>query len=522
LPNRGPGMAFYELEFGDFFLSEITAKSNGQPLKFSKASQTFGSPAKDAIDGDPQTGWRVTGGTGTPQVAVFSFDKPTSISGDLLIHMLFERYAAAPLGRFRISVTSDPQAAEPLALPPELESILLTTPADRTVAQRQKLFDHFLATAPKLANARKAVDAVRATLPPPLTTLVLRERSAGHERPTFVHHRGEYLSPTDRVEPGIPAFLPQLPKGEPANRLTFARWLVSKDNPLTARVVVNRQWAAFFGRGIVRTVQDFGYQGEMPSNQELLDWLAVEFRNEGWSFKKLDRLIVTSAAYQQSSAVTPELLAKDPENILISRGPRFRMEAEMVRDSALASSGLLSYKIGGPSVFPPQPASITTEGAYGALKWVVSKGEDRYRRSLYTFSKRTAPFALYNTFDAPSGEVCTAKRDVSNSPLQALSLLNDAVFIEPSQALGKQLAQEDCSDQARAAELFRRLIIRPADRDELAMLVAFAGKERERFSTQESAAAKVAGDKSGNVVERATWTAVARAVMNLDESVTKD
>ena len=522
LPNRGPGMAFYELELGDFFLSEITAKFNGQALKFSHAAQTFGSPAKDAIDGDPQTGWRVTGGTGTPQIAVFSFDKALSVSGDLAVHMLFERYAAAPLGRFRISVTSDPQAAEPFAFPPELEAILLSAPADRTNAQRQKLFDFFLTTTPKLAKPREAADALRATLPPPLTTLVMRERPVGHERPTFVHHRGEYLSPTEGVEPGIPAFLPQLPPGEPANRLLFARWLVSKDNPLTARVVVNRQWAAFFGRGIVRTLQDFGYQGEMPSNQQLLDWLAVEFMKEGWSFKKLDRLIVTSAAYRQSSAVTPELLARDPENVLISRGPRFRMEAEMIRDSALASSGLISPKIGGPSVFPPQPASVTSEGAYGALKWVVSKGEDRHRRSLYTFSKRTAPFALYTTFDAPSGEVCVARREVSNSPLQALSLLNDAVFIEPSQAIGKQLAEDDASDEARAAEVFRRLIVRPPDGQELAMLVDFAGKQRERFSANESAAAQVAGERSGNLVERATWTAVARAVMNLDESVTKD
>ena len=194
----------------------------------------------------------------------------------------------------------------------------------------------------------------------------------------------------------MPAFLPPLPEGGPANRLTFARWLVSRDNPLTARVQVNRQWAAFFGRGFVRTVQDFGYQGELPSNQPLLDWLAVQFMKDGWSFKKLDRLIVTSATYRQTSNVTPDLIARDPDNILLARGPRFRAEAEIVRDSALQSSGLLSERIGGPSVFPPQPASVTTEGAYGALKWKTSTGDDRYRRSLYTFSKRTAPFALYN------------------------------------------------------------------------------------------------------------------------------
>jgi hypothetical protein len=522
LPGHGPGLAFYELEFGDFFLSEIKAASDGQALKFSDASQTFGSPAKDAIDGDPQTGWKVTGGTGAPHVAVFSLSEPSTPSSDLSIHMLFERYAAAPLGRFRISVTTDSQAIKPSALPPDLESILLTPPANRTADQRRQLFDYFLSASPALASARKPIDALRSALPAPLATLVMRERPLDHPRETNVHHRGEYLSATDRVEPGIPAFLPQLPPGATADRLTFARWLVSQSNPLTARVQVNRQWAAFFGRGIVRTIGDFGYQGEMPSNQELLDWLAVEFMKEGWSFKRLDRLIVTSATYKQSSRVTSELLARDPDNSLLARGPRFRMDAELLRDSALAASGLLSNKIGGPSVFPPQPASITTEGAYGALKWNVSKGEDRHRRSLYTFSKRTAPFALYNTFDGPTGEVCIARRDVSNSPLQALSLLNDTVFIEPAQALGSQLAGSDQSDSARAGELFSRLIVRPPDPQELSMLVEFAGKERARFESQASNAAKVAGGNSENAVERATWTAVARAIMNLDESVTKD
>jgi len=522
LPGHGPGLAFYELEFGDFFLSEISLKSDGQPLKLSNASQTFGSPAKDAIDGDPQTGWKVTGGTGASHVAVFSLSAPARCSRDLSVHMLFERYAAAPLGRFRISVTTDPQAANPLALPRDIESVLLTAPARRTATQRQQLFDYFLSISPQLAKARKAIETLRDTLPAPLTTLVMRERPPGHERETFLYVRGEYLAATERVQPGIPAFLPQLPPGVPADRLSFARWIVSENNPLTARVQVNRQWAAFFGRGIVRTLQDFGYQGEPPSNQPLLDWLAVEFMKQGWSIKKLDRLIVTSATYRQSSAVTPELLGRDPENVLLARGPRFRIDAELIRDSVLASCGLLSSRIGGPSVFPPQPASITTEGAYGPFSWNVSQGEDRYRRSLYTFSKRTAPFALYNTFDAPGGEVCVVRRDVSNSPLQALSLLNDAVFIEPAQAIGKRLAQSSQTDADRASELFRRFVVRPPDAQEISMLVSYAQKERERFAVHKSDAAKVAGDGSDDMVERATWTAVARAVMNLDECVTKD
>ncbi len=193
---------------------------------------------------------------------------------------------------------------------------------------------------------------------------------------------------------------------------------------------MNRQWAAFFGRGLVRTVEDFGYQGERPTHPELLDWLAVSLVEAGWSMKTMHRLIVTSATYQQSSRLTPLLLAKDPENRLLARGPRVRLEAEVIRDSVLRQSGLLCEAIGGASVFPPQPPGVTTEGTYGGLAWNVSPGRDRYRRGLYTFTKRTAPYAMFTTFDAPSGEVCVARRDVSNSPLQALTLLNDVVFEE--------------------------------------------------------------------------------------------
>ncbi len=522
LPDNGPGMVYYEGQRGDFFLSEISLQANGKTAKFKHAAQDFGTPAKAAIDGDPQTGWSVAGGAGQPHVAVFSLAEAADDVKDLKLHLLFERYFAAPLGHFRISVTDDPRALEPEAFPPEVEEVLKTDADNRSESQRKCLVAYFCNAAPELAEARKEIAQLRQPLPAPVTTLVMREWPAGHHRKTFLHHRGEWLSPEQEVQPGIPAFLPPLPTGQPANRLTFARWLVSRDNPLTARVQVNRQWAAFFGRGIVRTVQDFGYQGELPSNQKLLDWLAVQFMNEGWSLKKLDRLIVTSATYRQSSRLSPQLLRRDPENVILGRGPRFRLDAELIRDSALMSAGLLSEKLGGPSVFPPQPASITTEGAYGALAWNTSTGEDRYRRSLYTYSKRTAPFALYMTFDAPSGEACTAHREVSNSPLQALSVMNDAVFLEAAQAMGRMYGESSESDESRAAEIFRRFLVRPPDPDELAMLVRFASEQRGRFKTGELDAKKVQGSGDGNAVERATWTTVARAVMNLDEEVTKD
>jgi hypothetical protein len=525
LPHGGPGMVYYEGTFGDFFLSEINLAADGKAAKFAKASESFAAGkfvAANAIDGDPQTGWSVGGAQGKANLAIFSLAEPIAEANELSLKMLFERYFAAPLGHFRISVSTEPRAADSSTLPADVEEVLATPADSRTAAQHDLLFTQFLTVAPELAEGRKEIEQLRASIPNAPTTLVLCERPAGHDRPNFVHHRGEFLQPEARVEPGVPAFLPQLPQGEPINRLTFARWLVSPENPLTARVTVNRQWQAFFGRGIVRTLQDFGYQGDLPTHPELLDWLAIEFQKNGWSLKRLDRLIVTSATYRQSSLVTPELLARDPQDILLSRAPRFRLEAELVRDSALASAGLLSEKIGGPSVFPPQPASVTTEGTYGALAWKASTGEDRFRRSLYTFSKRTAPFALYNTFDGPTGEECVAQRDVSDSPLQALSLLNDTVFIEADQALGQALAAEKGTDEQKASEVFRRCLTRSPDADELAMLTDFAARQRERFADKHLDPTKLAGKTKGDAVEQATWAAVARAVMNLDEAVTRE
>jgi len=264
--------------------------------------------------------------------------------------------------------------------------------AQLTTAQRSQLREEFLLSAPELAEAAKAIRDLRK---PPTwqTTLVLRERPSANPRATFIHNRGEFTQPTDRVEPAVLSVLNPLPRGPQPDRLAFARWLVSPENPLTARVVVNRAWAAFFGRGLVKTTEDFGYQSEPPTHPELLDWLAVEFVKQGWSMKKLHRLIVTSATYQQSSRVDPAALAKDPENTLLARFPRKRLEAEVVRDSVLRAAGLLSLKMGGPPVRPPQPDGVS-EVAYGSPKWDANTGEDRYRRSIYTFVKRTAPFAL--------------------------------------------------------------------------------------------------------------------------------
>ena len=240
------------------------------------------------------------------------------------------------------------------------------------------------------------------------------------------------------------------------------------------------------------------------------------------SLKRLHRLIVTSATYQQSSRVTPELLKRDAANELLARGPRFRVEAESMRDSLLSVSGLLGRKLGGPSVFPPQPANITTEGTYGQLAWKVSEGLDRHRRSLYAFAKRTAPFAMFTTFDAPSGEACVCRREVSNTPLQALTLLNDSTFTEAAQALGRHFASQSGSDDARLSDLFRRCLTRPPTDEEITLLSRFLKTQRDRLAAKELDPATLAGPGEGDTAERAAWSLVARAILNLDEAVTKN
>ena len=528
LPGHGPGMTYYEGPKGDFFLGEFQLSADGQPVKFARASQSFAGnamggnnpvSAKLAIDGDAQTGWSTNGRQGLADEAVFVPAAPLPQATALDLKLSFGRHYACSLGRFRISVTTDPRGAEARDMPDDVGQLLLVADARLTAAERARLREQFLLAAPELAAARKEIDELRKPLRH-TTTLVMRERPPENPRATFLHHRGEWLQPKERMEPGVLSVLNPLSAGAPRNRLGFARWLVSPENPLTARVVMNREWAAFFGHGIVRTTGDFGFQGDAPTHPELLDWLAVEFVKRGWSVKQMHKLIVMSATYRQSSASTPDRLAKDPDNGLLSRGPRFRLEAEIVRDSALRASGLLSEKIGGPSVRPPQPDGVT-EVAYGSPKWNASTGPDRYRRSLYTFAKRTAPFALYNTFDAPTGEACIARRDVSNTPLQALALLNDIVFLEAAQALGKVLAAQPGTVEDRIRTAFRRILTRPPTDDETATLTKFFTTQKARFTTGELDAKTIAPDGPGDAAERATWTALARALFNLDEAITR-
>ena len=280
-------------------------------------------------------------------------------------------------------------------------------------------------------------------------------------RETFVLARGDYRNQTEKVQPGVPAMLPPLPKDAPLNRLTLAKWLVDPDHPLTARVAVNRFWQMYFGHGIVKTQEDFGVQGEPPVHPELLDWLATEFVRTGWDIRAMQRLIVTSATYRQSSKVTPALLEKDPENRLLARGPRFRLPAEMIRDTALAASGLLNDEIGGPSVLPYQPQGpVGRDGVRRRLLGAdlrAEHGKDLYRRGMYTFWKRTVPPASLATFDAPDREKCTGRRALTNTPLQALVLLNDPTYVEAARALAQRTLLEGGKDEKSRLDFAFRL-----------------------------------------------------------------
>jgi len=359
---------------------------------------------------------------------------------------------------------------------------------------------------------------------------VMRERQTYDRPSTFFRERGSFLNKGERTFAATPAVLHAMPESAPVNRLGLAQWLVDENNPLTARVMINRYWEQIFGRGIVETSEDFGIQGERPVHPELLDWLAVEFMKPfsqgsmgqggmGWSMKKLLRMIVTSAAYRQSSATTPALLEKDPYNRLLARGPRFRMEAEMIRDVQLTASGLLSRKLGGPSVFPLQPDGIW-KAPYSSEKWTMSKGEDRFRRSLYTFVRRSSPHPAMMTFDATSREYCTVRRVRTNTPLQALTMLNDDAAMVAARALANRMIQEGGVDvKAQLTYGFRTCVTRWPKEAETDRLATLYQQQLRYFLAHAAEAGKIA--KSPNSPELAAWTMVANVLLNLDETVTK-
>jgi hypothetical protein len=362
--------------------------------------------------------------------------------------------------------------------------------------------------------------------------MVMQEMPA--PRDTFVLVRGQYDKKGEKVTAGVPVSLPPLPAGAPANRLGLARWLVSAEQPLTARVTVNRYWQMFFGTGLVKTPEDFGSQGERPSHPELLDWLAVEFQTSGWDVRALVRLIVTSQAYRQASVVTPALHKHDPENRLLARGPRLRLQVEFIRDQALAVSGLLNRQIGGASVSPYQPAGLWQELAsradsknWTAQVYVQSHGKDLYRRTMYTFWKRASPPPTLVTFDAPDREVCVVRRARTNTPLQALVLMNDPTYVEAARKFAERLMREAKTTDERITLAFRLATARPPSAAEVGVLRKVFDGQLATFRNNPQAALKLlsvgeaARDQSLAPAELAAWSMVASVILNLDETVTK-
>jgi hypothetical protein len=439
--------------------------------------------------------------------------------------------AAAKSGAAPATPDTKPKAAP--QIPAEVGEILSVPAASRDETQRARLRDHYRSISPEAkqlatnaTNAKKAVEQFEKSLP---TTAVMKELA--NPRVTKRHVRGAYLSTAQEVQPATPATLHAFPADAPANRLGMARWLVNRENPLTARVTVNRYWEQFFGSGIVETVEEFGKQGEAPSHPELLDWLAVQFMDgagggKPWSTKALHKLIVMSATYRQSSRVAPAVRERDPYNRLLARGPRVRLEAEMIRDQALAVSGLLSRKIGGPSVMPAQPDGLW-QIVYSGDAWKTSDGEDKYRRGLYTFWRRSMPHPLMTNFDAPSREFCVLRRSRSDTPLQALNTLNDRTFIEAAQALARKIAAAPGDTRARIVFAFRTCLSRQPTEAEVTRLEKLHESESAHYRTRPSESEKMAASELGkppgnaNLAELAAWTVVANVLLNLDEIISK-
>ena len=546
LPKGGPGRDPY----GNFLLTgielEIGALASAKPqsivlkdvfvddsaYRIEKKEFFSTKPVNTATD--RPAGWFVNA-TGDqmrlPRQAVFVAEKPFNPAGTLSIRM---KYLGGSLnqgiGRFRISVTNSLDPRKVVSIPARLRPVLSIPIEKRTERQKTDLAAQFRATTPLLKRDRDRLDQLRTDLRSLgiVSALVMQERPV-YDRPfTYIRERGSFLNKGEKVYAATPAVLHPMPENAQINRLGLARWIVDENNPLTSRVTVNRFWEQIFGHGIVETSEDFGSQGERPVNQELLDWLAVEFIKPvdkggmGWSVKKLLRLMVTSSAYRQSSAATPALIEKDPYNRLLARGPRFRMEAEMVRDLALAASGLLSAKVGGKSVFPLQPEGVW-KAPYSGEKWVTSKGEDAYRRTLYTFIRRSSPFPMMLTFDATSRENCTVRRVRTNTPLQALTLLNDESAMENARALAKRASEEAEGDlRSQLTYAFRLCISRIPQNREIDRLMDLYKQQLAYFSEHPDEALKVAKSKEArnDTAEIAAWTMVANVMLNLDETIT--
>jgi hypothetical protein len=564
LPLGGPGRSIYGTAALTEFKVEVTPADDPkkvQKIKFAKATADFNplekvldaiyddksgkrrvtGPIEYAIDGKDETAWGTEAGPGRsnqPRKAVFTAEKPIGFpKGTILTFLLKQDHGGwnsddnqnHNLGRFRLSITTQPGAvADPL--PAGVRQILSIPAEKRSPAQAGAVFSYWRTTVPEWKEANDKIESLWRQHPQGSSQLVLEPQEK--PRQTHILKRGDFLKPGKSVKPGVPAFLQPLPPRAPLNRLTFARWLVDRRSPTTARALVNRVWQAYFGIGLVATSEDFGTQSEPPSHPELLDWLAVEFMDRGWSLKALHRLIVSSATYRQSSHVTPEVSARDPYNRLLARGPRFRVDGEIVRDIGLSASGLLNPTVGGRSVFPPLPAfMLVPPVSYGPKIWPEDKGPNRYRRGLYTFRYRSIPYPALQTFDAPNGDFACVRRPRSNTPLQALMTLNEPISMDCARALALRTLQEGGRSEAERLDYaFRRCVARRPSSSEKTELMSLLSKEEKHFAQSDAKPKQLITDpgqpaslpKGATPAQLAAWTVVSRVLLNLDETITKE
>lgn len=463
-----------------------------------------GWPVAAALDGDLKTGWAVSPRQRERHVALFAFAEPLQLETPATLKITLRQHYgdSLVLRRFRISTIGD-----------DADKVELPQPS----ADERRLID-------ELAAANKELLTFTGSIP---KIPVMKAVDTDKQRITKLHRRGNFLDPGDLVPAALPASFHHLPAETALDRLALARWLMSPENTMTPRVWANRIWARVFGLGIVETEEDFGALGAPPSNPELLDWLAVEYRDNGWSLKKFLKTILMSRVYRQSSEATADLREIDPRNQLLTRGSRYRLSGETVRDASLAAAGLLSPKMGGPPVMPPQPDGLW-RSTYNGQKWVNAEGEDRFRRALYTYLKRTTPYPSMTTFDGGSGEVCQVRRIRTNTPLQALVTLNDPVFLEAAGALASRMAAIDGDAAAKAAHGLRLALIRPLRDGEIAPLIRLqadveksyeASVDQARAMISSTRATVPAGMSDG---EFASWIVVANTILNLDEFLTRN
>jgi mono/diheme cytochrome c family protein len=555
LMHGGPG----QLGSGSFLVKEFTVEISPldnpaitNKVKFRRALADLEAPGfgiTNAIDGKTDKGgWTPTktiDGRNENHVAIFECEEPVGFPGGsrllVTVHQSFDsdtKLDCHMLGSLRVGLTTSqvPLTLDPLS--PEQHKWLAIPDSQRSPEQQRKLFDVFRRSEPAFADLNKEVDKLWAEWPSAPTTLVLHQRP--NPRVTHLFKRGDRLRPDEVVQPEVPSVLNPLPATAPRNRLGLAEWVVDRRSPTTARATVNRVWQEYFGRGLVTTPEDFGTRVESPSHPELLDWLACEFMEPSakaspgesparpWSLKHLHRLIVNSATYRQSSRVTSEVYARDQYDRLLERAPRLRVEGEVVQDIALSVSGLLSPTVGGPSVYPPIPESVG-DTSYGGFSWPETKGENRYRRGLYTFWKRSLPFPALTSFDLSSGETSCPRRVRSNTPLQALTTLNEKTFVQAAQALAVRVIKEGgADDRARATFAFRLCTARNPSDGELERLLRFWEEEYTLFENDTATAIKVAVPDPAklpaelNLHKVAAWAMVSRAILNLDETITRE